>query len=156
MACARLSDQSSDEAEEESYPTYGEIFRWKKAGMADWLKDRSLAKSGTKAQLANRIYKAMRYNSNSSSSDSDGASATESALQTAESLTDGWQNLAEGLDLLPHLTATTIDNYCVFQKDPVCGKIASFQRRLSKAKTLSNENYVLSVREEQQHERTTS
>lgn len=134
-------------AEADVLPSYEELMTWKKNAMVDWLSNHKKPKSGTKAQLATRIYRAMHEDSSpdtGSGTDSEPEAQPDTAtLPAPQSLQSGWQPVSD-VDMVA-LQTKDIENYFVHHKNPTTGREGNFQRQLGKAKKLANEKHVTSL-----------
>ena len=126
--------------EEDSYPTLEEIQRWKKEKLQSWLSSHGLPRSGAKEVLAKRVYRAL--GADSESSEEEEAQEYCDDLPPPEQLKEGWVIPNEGN--IPPVRQQDVENYFIYRKHPGSG-MKNCQRQLTKAKKLSNEDYIFNM-----------
>ena len=128
---------SSEDSGGEDRRTYGDIESMKAKELQQWLKEHNCKRSGNKAVLINRVWRAMNGDSTSESSDSD----TDIDATIPPWNDENWKQLET--HLIPPISSKDVDNYFLYQKNPVSGKKRKCQRQLTKAKKLCNEQGYL-------------
>lgn len=111
---------------------------WTKKKLVAWLVDHKKKKSGNKKVLVDRILRSVRFDD----SDSDWGSDTdeEYTVPSISSLDNNWEPLLT--NLCPPLRSEDVDNYFLFNKNPVTGKTQGCHRQLKKAKKFCKEKYI--------------
>ena len=139
MAC---NDESEGEifleTNEPEQLTLEELDGWSKKQMQNCLFEHGLKKSGSKNILANRIIRAINFGeSDLSGSSSDGENSSPELPHVNE--LSNW-----------NLLSTTncpedVDNYFLYEKNPLTGKTKQCNRQLKKSNKFCNENYVAEI-----------
>ena len=129
------SDAYSSSEEQDNILSKEEISKWKVKELKKWLEEHNLKKSGSKDVLVNRVFR--KYNSGNLTSDSDTPDEDEPDLNTSKedfcNLTGNDWIIATN-DNLPTITDRDIENYFMFQKNPLSGLRARFHRHMKKGK----------------------
>ena len=113
------------------------LSRWTKAQLVEWLVSKRQKKSGNKPVLINRI---LRYN-NFEDSESDWESDTEEVEKPdIGKVNSGWRTLTP--ELCPPLRKEDVDNYFIYHKNPVSGKLQACRRQLKKAEKFADEGFL--------------
>ena len=144
--------ESGDELsvdEIEAIPTLDELKKWKVKELKNWLIDHGLKRSGNKNILVKRVFRAFQnlFDSDSDISDEEDSSpynsCSEKTFQKLENCSE-WTGISH--DNLPSITDKDIENYYMFQKNPMSGRRARFQRHLLKARKFAREKYLTNIK----------
>ena len=119
---------------------------WKKKDLVKWLEKRKKKKSGNKRVLIHRIIRSLTFDCSDDSDDTSGTSESEEELDNLpqfEALNDDWQDISTGL--CPPLREDDVENYYIYNKNPLTGKSKKCHRQLKKARKFANENFVFDI-----------
>ncbi|XP_069134924.1 uncharacterized protein [Argopecten irradians] len=139
-----MDEPDSDFEQQPAFPSLEDIQKWKYTKLQEWLVKHKLKKSGVKKVLVNRVFRAM---SHSMESDSDeGVNATQNdnlEVLPINKVDSAWKVLNSSD--IPPLEMRDVDNYFLYQKNPITGTSLRFERHMKKAKRLCNEGFVRNI-----------
>lgn len=120
---------------------------WKKKDLEKWLADHNKKKSGKKQVLIHRIIRSLQFDNSDSESDEDSSSDDTNdgtdAIPEFETVKVGWETISTSS--CPPTRQEDVDNYFIYNKNPVTGKTQGCHRQLKKARKFFQEKYVFDI-----------
>ncbi|XP_052809849.1 uncharacterized protein LOC128238216 [Mya arenaria] len=112
---------------------------WTKKELVIWLVNHRQKKSGNKQILIKRILRTVQFDDTDSDCETDTDNVSDE-IPDISSVKSEWQPLAT--DNCPPTRSEDVENYFIYNKNPVSGKTQACHRQLKKARKFAKEGYV--------------